>query len=106
MKKIKMLMFASALLIALGAAFAFNMPAKKQVEESYFKLKDGGEPLERTDWVPADAGSCPTEHSNVVCRILAVDDDGMPSEDSFNAILSNSADFGQAYTDKVTYVEP
>lgn len=97
-------MFASALLIAMGAAFAFSIPAKKQVEETYFKLVENGNPLDRNDWEPAEAGSCPTQHSEMVCRIQAVDDGGIPSEASFNAILSASNDFGQAYPAKVSYV--
>lgn len=103
MKKFKLPLLAIAIIMAIGSAIAATLPAKQPVEETYFKLVENGNPLDRMDWEPASAGSCPTEHTDIVCRILAVDDGGVPSETSFNAILSATADFSQAYTDKVTY---
>lgn len=104
MKKILFPLLGLTIIAVIGSAIAATVPAKKPVVESYFQLVANGDPMERTDWEPAEAGSCPTTHSNTVCRILAADDSGYPSEASFADILSNSADFSQAYPAKVTYV--
>lgn len=104
MKKLKFLMLTSAFFVAVAVAFAFNMPAKKQVDEMYFQLVANGDPLERTDWVLAEESSCPTTHTDIVCRIKAVPDGDNPDATDFADILSNSSNFGTAYPAKVSYV--
>lgn len=104
MKKIKFLMLSSVLFIAVAAAFAFSMPEKKHADEVYFQLVANGDPMERTDWILAEASSCPTTHTDVVCRIKAVADGDNPDATDFADILSNSSNFAAAYPAKVSYV--
>ena len=106
MKKFKFPLLLMAIAVAIAGVFAFTFPAKpakKQVVETYFKLVTDGDPLVRTDWEPATGDICPSAHTNMVCRILAVDDSGVPDQTSFDDILYNSEDFGKAYG-KVSYV--
>ena len=97
-------MLASAFLIALATAFAFSMPAKKHVDETYFQLVENGNPMERTDWILADESNCPTLHTDVVCRIKAEPDGDNPDAGDFSSILSSSVNFSIAYPAKVSYV--
>jgi hypothetical protein len=106
MKKFKLPLAIIAVIIAITGAFAFKsqqVPAKKHMAETYFKLVENGDPLVRTDWVLADAGSCPTTHSDVVCRIITEPDGDNPDAGDFADILSITSDFSQAYPAKVSY---
>lgn len=104
MKTLKFPLIIAALLISSFGIFSFTNKASQQMSEQWYELKPMGNPLERSDYEPAGGNpGCPTTHTAEVCGIYAVDDDGIPSAESFDAILDASDNFTVAYTAKVQY---
>jgi hypothetical protein len=110
MKKTKSPIAFIALFLAFAGVFAFAPSPKKAIDSkkptsSYFELVSGGNKLTRTDWVISQQDEdCPTEHTDMPCRILADVSGSNPTVASFNDILTNSSNFTVAYPAKVTYV--
>jgi len=106
MKRFKLPLFIAAMLVGCLGIFALANDGPKQLDEQWFELGEQGNPMDRNDYVPVGGNpGCPTTHTSNVCAILAVNDGGIPSETSFNAIKSASSDFGTAYI-KVQYRTP
>ena len=94
MKSVKISLSLFALILGLGAAFAFNAPApKNNFTTAWFSYLGSGDPTDPANYV--EDGSMPTcSGTATVCAIQATDDSGSPDittalANEINADLSN-----------------
>ncbi|MDB5141065.1 MAG: hypothetical protein JWR12_2981 [Mucilaginibacter sp.] len=76
MKKIKIAMASVAILLGLGAAFAFNAPAASKVTNQYWAFNGTGDPTQPASYTLTSGDPC--SGSSNICEILAPANGSVP----------------------------
>jgi hypothetical protein len=93
MKSLKINLAVFAVVLGLGAAFAFKAPAPKNYTQAWFSYLGSGDPTDPANYVEVGGQpSCPG--TTTMCAILATNDGGSPDitpalQADINSALTN-----------------